>query len=376
MPPKRQRRQLIQAPPPLCLHDWPNDHTGQRNRVALPIPRFEDAMIVWVGFIVLVVTLLLLDLFVLHRKSEVMTIQQAFAWTGFWISLAMAFNVFVYLLYEENLFNFVGSNWHPGVGTTAAKEFLAGYLIEESLSVDNIFVIALIFAYFAIPAQNQRRVLFWGIFGAIVLRFIMIFLGAVLLKRFEWVEQVFGAILLLSAAKMMFMHEGSVEPEKSFAVRWVRRYYPVAPHLDGHHFFTMIDGKKAATRLLLALAVVETTDVIFAVDSIPAVFSVTRDPFIVFTSNVFAILGLRSLYFAIAGMLVRFRHLQKALVVLLAFIGIKMLLGFYYHLPIEWSLAIIISILAIGIIASIATDRGRVNGEPHHRPPHEPEDHS
>lgn len=317
-------------------------------------------MIIWVGFIALVVSLLLLDLFVLHRKEEAQTIRKAFAWTLFWISLALAFNVFVYFLYEQNWLDFVGPDWQSGAGRKAALEFFAGYLIEESLSVDNIFVIALIFSYFAIPVQNQRRVLFWGIFGAIVLRFIMISLGVVLLKKFEWIEQVFGAILLFSAAKMMFMHDGAVEPEKSFAVRLMRRFYPVAPHLEGHSFFTMVDGKKAATRLFLALVVVETTDVIFAVDSIPAVFSVTRDPFIVFTSNVFAILGLRSLYFAIAGMLTRFRHLQTALVALLAFIGVKMLLGFLFHIPIGWSLGVILAILAAGIVASVVNDRGRV----------------
>ena len=336
-------------------------------------------MVIWVGFIVLVVTLLLLDLFVLHRKTEVQTIQSALRWTLFWVSLALAFNVFVYFLYEYNLLDFVGDKWVAGIGTNRAMEFFAGYLIEESLSVDNIFVIALIFSYFSIPIQNQRRVLFWGIFGAIVLRFIMIWLGLKLLEEFEWVEVVFGVILLFSAAKMMFMHDGEVEPEKSFAVRLVRRFYPVAPHLDGHRFFTVFNGKKAATRLLLALVVVETTDVVFAVDSIPAVFSVvaSRDPFIVFTSNVFAILGLRSLYFAIAGMLVRFRYLQKALVVLLAFIGVKMLLNYFvFHISIGWSLAIIISILTIGIVASIASDRGRVNREMPNVPPPEPGDHS
>ncbi|MEX2170698.1 MAG: TerC family protein [Pirellulales bacterium] len=329
-------------------------------------------MIIWVSFIVLVVTLLLLDLFVLHRKEEVLTIRQAFLWTLFWIAVALMFNVMIYFLYEQNWLGWTDSEWHNLTGQEAAIQFFTGYVIEKSLSVDNIFVIALIFTYFAIPIQNQRRVLFWGIFGAVVLRGIMIALGTVLLKRFEWLEYVFGALLLFSASKMLFMREGELEPEKSFAVRMVRRFYPVAPHFDGHRFFTLVDGKKAATRLFLALVLVETSDVIFAIDSIPAVFAVTKDPFIVFTSNIFAILGLRALYFAVAGMLVRFRYLRTALVVLLAFVGTKMLLGHYIHISNVISLAIILTILMVGVVASIASNRGRVNRELQNESPQEP----
>lgn len=317
-------------------------------------------MTIWVGFLVLVGALLLLDLFVLHRKDEVLSIQKSLWWTLFWIAIAMIFNVAIYFQYEQNWMGWTDSPWHDLTGTEAAIQFFTGYVVEKSLSVDNIFVIAMIFTYFAIPPQNQRRVLFWGIFGAVVLRGIMIALGTVLLKKFEVLEYVFGLVLLFSAGKMLFMHSDNIEPEKSFAVRLVRRFIPVADHFEGHKFFIKLEGKRAATRLFLALVLVETSDVVFAVDSIPAVFAITKDPFIVFTSNIFAILGLRALYFAVAGMLGRFRYLQTALVVLLAFVGTKMLLGYYYHIPNLTSLAIILTILMIGIVASIVTDRGRV----------------
>jgi tellurite resistance protein TerC len=237
-------------------------------------------------------------------------------------------------------------------GRTAALQFLTGYLLEQSLSLDNVFVIALIFAYFRIPLAYQHRVLFWGILGALVMRGVMIALGAALIARFDWVVYVFGGILILTAARMLISGDEEPEPEKNWLIRLARRIYPVTPELHGERFFVDVAGRRAATPLFLVLLMVESSDVLFAVDSIPAIFAVTQDPFLVFTSNVFAILGLRNLYFAIAPLLGKFRYLKTALVFILAFVGVKMLLSHTMPIPTLWSLSMIIGILAVGVLAS------------------------
>jgi tellurite resistance protein TerC len=238
-------------------------------------------------------------------------------------------------------------------GRTAALEFLTGYLLEKSLSLDNIFVIALIFSYFRVPLAYQHRVLFWGVVGALALRGVMIAAGAALLHRFAWMTYVFGVILLLTAARLLISRHEALAPEDNLVVRLARRWLPFTTELDGARFFTARNGVRAATPLFLVLLLVETTDVMFAVDSIPAIFAVTDDAFIVYTSNVFAILGLRSLYFALAPMLDRFRYLKVSLVFVLAYIGVKMLLAHSHAIPASVSLAIVAGILGVGLLASL-----------------------
>jgi tellurite resistance protein TerC len=310
--------------------------------------------IIWVAFIAMVVAFLALDLGVFHRRPHAISIKEALAWTAFWIALALVFNGFVYMLYEHHWLDFGTSLRQELEGGEAALKFFTGYLVEKSLSVDNIFVIAMIFAYFGVPLQLQHRVLFWGILGALVLRGVMIAAGAALITKFAWTIYVFGALLLLTAGKLLVTRHDNLAPERNLLVRWVRKMYPVSRDFDGSRFFTTVDGKRAITPLFLALIVVESSDIFFAVDSIPAIFAITRDPFIVFTSNVFAILGLRSLYFAVAGMMARFRYLKMSLVFLLAFVGVKMLLAHHHPVPTLTSLAIIVGILGVGMVASIA----------------------
>ncbi len=313
---------------------------------------------VWVGFLVFVLVMVMLDLGVFHRKARVMSIPEALAWTAVWIVLALAFNVVVYFLYEVN--------WGGGAvvvtehltGQEAAVQFLTGYLLEKSLSVDNIFVIAMIFAFFKVPLAEQHRVLFWGVLGAVVLRGVMIALGVALVERFDWIVYVFGALLIASAVKMLVMRHDNLEPDRNIAVRLTRRFYPVSDTFDGSRFFTTLaDGRRAVTPLFLALVLVETSDVLFAIDSIPAIFAVTREPFLIFTSNVFAILGLRSLYFALAGMMDKFRYLKSSLVFVLAYVGVKMMLTHHHPIPNLISLAVIGGILSVGILASIVAGR-------------------
>ncbi|MCM2313405.1 MAG: TerC family protein [Steroidobacteraceae bacterium] len=313
--------------------------------------------LVWGGFLALFLTLLFLDLSVLHRESAELSVKQALFWTAVWVSVATSFTLVIYGLYEYRWLGFVPG---PGVrdGADAVVLFVTGYLLEWSLSVDNIFVIALIFAYLKIPALYQYRVLFWGIVGAIVLRGIMIIAGAALLSHFDWMFYVFGAILLVSALRMLREDDGE-EPDfgSSFPARLVRRFVPVTDELDRARFFVRRQGHLHATPLFVALVMVELTDVVFAVDSIPAILAVTRDPFIVFTSNAFAILGLRSLYFAVAGLMAMFRYLKYSLVLILAFVGVKMLLVQVYHVPNLVSLGIILGTLAGGILASLWATR-------------------
>ena len=308
--------------------------------------------IVWSGFFAIFLSVLVLDLSVLHRESRTMNVRQALVWTVVWIAVAMSFSALVYGLYEQNWFGWRSGPNDPA-GGEAALQYVTGYLLEWSLSVDNIFVIAVIFSFMKIPAQFQYRVLFWGIVGAILLRGAMIAMGAALIHAFDWMFYVFGAILLLSAARMLKTDEDQFDPGKSVLVRIARRVYPVTDRIDGDRFFTMIDGARAATPLFVTLLLVDFADVVFAVDSIPAIFAVTQDSFIVFTSNAFAILGLRSLYFAIAGMMMMFRYLKLSLIFILGFVGVKMMLHHHLEIPHLVSLAVIVGILAVGVIASL-----------------------
>jgi len=306
----------------------------------------------WVFFLALIGGLLALDLGLLRREAHAMGFREALTRSAIYISLGLAFNVLVFFLYENHWFGVGEHVGHPLDGSTAALQFFTGFLLEYSLSLDNVFVIAIIFNYFRIPLAYQHRVLFWGVLGALIMRGIMIALGAALIARFDWIIYVFGGILILTAVRMLFAGHENVDPEKNPVVRLARRLYPITPDLHGERFFVDWNGARAATPLFLVLLVVESTDVIFAVDSIPAIFAVTRDPFLVFTSNVFAILGLRSLYFAIAPLMDKFRYLKLSLVFVLAFVGVKMILSHHEPIPTQVSLSIIIGILALGVLAS------------------------
>jgi tellurite resistance protein TerC len=283
----------------------------------------------WGGFLALVLGLLALDLGVFHRKDRAIGVREALTWTVVWIALALAFDAFVW--------------WR--FGDQKAVEFLTGYLIEKSLSVDNLFVFLLVFATFKIPPALQHRVLFWGILTALVLRAAMILGGAALLERFEWLVYVFGAFLVLTGIRLLAHRQAEHHPEQTLAYRALRRVVPSTPRLEGHRFFVRQDGRWLATPLLLALALIEISDVVFALDSIPAIFGVTLDPFIVFTSNVFAILGLRSLYFAVAQLLGRFEYLKVGLAAVLVFIGAKMIAAPWVHVSAWASLAVVAALL-------------------------------
>ncbi|HEY5808588.1 MAG TPA: TerC family protein [Povalibacter sp.] len=312
-------------------------------------------LIVWIGFFAIFLSVLVLDLSVLHRESRTMSVRQALGWTVVWITVAMSFGALVYGAYEYHWF---GWRTDPDVpsGAEATLQYVTGYLLEWSLSVDNIFVIAVIFNFMKIPALYQYRVLFWGIVGAIVLRGVMIAAGAALIHTFDWMFYVFGAILLISAARMLKSDE-EFDPSTSILVRIARRVYPLTDKLDGERFFTMVNGARAATPLFVTLLLVDFADVVFAVDSIPAIFAVTQDPFIVFTSNAFAILGLRALYFAIAGLMVMFRYIKYSLIFILAFVGVKMMLHHHLEIPHALSLGIIVGFLLIGALASLWVSR-------------------
>ena len=314
----------------------------------------------YVGFIALVFVFLALDLGVFHRKAHVVSMKEALTWTVVWVCTALLFNVWIYFAYENHWLG-VGLNVAQldGVardvhGAEAAKLYLAGYLVEKSLAMDNVFVIAIVFSYFAVPALYQHRVLFWGILGALVMRGVMIAVGAKLIQSFDWIIYVFGGFLILTAIKMLFAGDEQVDPSKNPLVRLVKRFMPVTDKYEGDKFFTRVNGVRAATPLFLALAVVEFTDLIFAVDSIPAIFAITADPFIVFTSNIFAILGLRSLYFCLASLMGKFRYLKPSLIAILFFVGIKMMLVHTpYKVDTGVSLAVVVGILIAGVVASI-----------------------
>jgi len=307
----------------------------------------------WFGFIVFVLTMLALDLGVFHRHAHVVSVREALSWCGVCAALSLVFTVVLYFMYENHWLGMGLKEGHTEDGWKAAIDYLTGYIIEMSLSLDNIFVIAVIFGYFCVPELYQHRVLFWGILGALIMRGVMIAAGAALITRFEWIIYVFGGLLILTAVKMLITNNEDIHPDRNPLVRLARRFYPVTPNYEGEHFFSRIDGRRAVTPLFLVLLVVESTDVLFAVDSIPAIFAITRDPFIVFTSNVFAILCLRSMYFALAGMISKFRYLKVSLVFVLAYVGVKMLLSHHVHIPTLVSLSVIVGMLAVGILASI-----------------------
>jgi len=312
---------------------------------------------IWVGFFALVAGLLALDLGVLNRKAHVIGLRESLGWTAFWVSLALAFNVLVYFLYEGRWGGAGGAVGGPAGGWEAAVLFFNGYVLEESLSMDNMFVIALIFAYFKVPREHQHRTLFWGIVGALMLRGAMIGAGTALAHRFAWMMYVFGLILVASAVKMLLVGDKQVDPGRNLLVRLTRRLFPVAAGFEGQRFFTRADGRRAITPLFLVLLMVESADVVFAVDSIPAILGVTTDPFLVMTSNAFAILGLRSLFFALSAILDKFRYLKVSLVLVLVFIGVKMVLGcetrVILKIPTTLSLAVVVAILAVGAAASL-----------------------
>jgi tellurite resistance protein TerC len=307
---------------------------------------------IWLIFLVFIVSMVCLDLGVFHRKTKVPSVRDALIWTTIWIATALVFNVGVFMLYENNYEWASLATEHMG-GQQAASQFLLGFVLEKSLSIDNIFVIAMIFAYFNVPRKYQHRVLFWGILGAIILRGLMIAVGVSLIEEFEWITYLFGALLLYTSAKMLLLRHETVEPGDNPLIRLFRRWLPISNEFHGKRFFVKEDGRWVATSLFLALLMVESSDVIFAVDSIPAVMAVTRDPFIIFTSNIFAILGLRSLYFVLAGYMDRFRYLKQSLVFVLAYVGIKMIMSNHYPIPNGASMAVILGILSVGILASI-----------------------
>ena len=291
---------------------------------------------IWVAFITFIVGMLAIDLGIVQRKAHVVPFREAFIWTGVWVSIALAFGVVTWV-------------WRGG---TVAQEYIAGYLIEWSLSVDNVFVWILIFTHFAVPKEYQHRVLFWGVLGAIVLRLIFILGGTALLNRFHWIIYVFGALLLVTAYRFLVRKEQETSVEESVVLRFVRRFIPLTENYEGQQLIVKRGNRRVATPLFAVLVMVEATDVVFAVDSIPAIFAITRDAFVVFSSNALAILGLRSLYFVLAGAVARFRYLRPSLGVLLAFVGAKMLLSEVVHISTQISLAVIVAILGTGIVAS------------------------
>jgi tellurite resistance protein TerC len=297
-----------------------------------------DNLWLWIGFNAFVLVMLALDLGVFHRKAHVVSFKESIAWTVVWVTLALLFNLGV----------------AHTMGDQKGLEFFTGYVIEKSLSVDNVFVFALLFSYFAVPQLYQHKVLFWGILGALVMRAVMIFVGAALIEKFAWIIYVFGAFLILTGIKMIVKRDEEIHPERNPLVRWFKKLMPVTSDYRGDKFFVRENGIRMATPLFVVLLLVEFSDLIFAVDSIPAIFAVTKDPFIVYTSNVFAILGLRSLYFALAGVMDKFHYLKIGLGVVLSFVGVKMLLG---HTP--WkidthvSLGVIVGVLAVSIIVSL-----------------------
>ena len=313
----------------------------------------------WIGFNLFVLAMLALDLGVFHRSAHAVTVKEATIWSVVWISLAMVFNLGIYLFWNQLVPNSAYSNGD------AALSFFTGYLIEKSLSVDNIFVFVLIFSYFSVPPQYQHRVLFWGILGALVMRAILILVGAALIKEFHWIIWIFGAFLIFTGIKMAFHKNEELHPEDNPLIKLFRRMMPVTQNYDGSKFFVRNAGKLMATPLFLVLLMIESTDLIFAVDSIPAIFAVTQEPFIVYTSNVFAILGLRSLYFLLAGVMDKFHYLKLGLSVVLTFVGIKMLMpdlsalltGVSYKIPTLVSLGVVAGILAIAVAASLIRAR-------------------
>jgi tellurite resistance protein TerC len=307
----------------------------------------EGKALYWILFNVFVLLMLALDLGIFNRKAHEVKMKEALIWSGVWIVLALTFNLWLYF------------NYTPPEGFTSAEsalQFLTGYVIEKSLSVDNIFVFVLIFSFFKVPAIYQHKVLFWGIIGALVMRVIFIFAGVALINQFAWIIYIFGAFLIFTGIKLVTQKDKELHPEKNPVLKLFKRFFRVSETYDGGKFFTIQNSKKVATPLFVVLIMIETTDLIFAVDSIPAILAVTQDPFIVYSSNVFAILGLRSLYFALAGLVKLFHYLHYGLAAILVLVGVKMILNHYYAAKIistELSLLLIVGILAASVVSSI-----------------------
>lgn len=299
---------------------------------------------VWIGFIAFVLLMLALDLGVFHRKSHEVKIKEALIWSAVWISIAMLFNYGIYVY----------------MGEIKAMEFLTGYVIEKSLSIDNLFVFIMIFSYFNVDKKYQHKVLFWGIIGALIMRSIFIFAGVALINKFHWIIYIFGAFLIFTGAKMLFQKDEKMDPDKNPLVRLFKRFYPVSDTMHGDRFFVKINAKTVATPLFVVLLLVEFTDLIFAVDSIPAIMAITSDPFIIFTSNVFAILGLRALYFALAGITQYFHYIKYGLSAILVFVGLKMVMVDFYKIPVMASLFTILGILVISVVASLLLPKKEV----------------
>ena len=299
----------------------------------------------WIGFSAFVLLMLFLDLFVFHKKSHEVKIKEAIIWSIIWISLALSFNYLVYLWF----------------GKVKAMEFLTAYIIEKSLSVDNLFVFIMIFSFFNIKGEYQHKILFWGILGALIMRIIFIFAGIQLIQNFHWIVYVFGVFLIYTGIKIPFEKDKNIEPDKNPLVRLFKKFMPVTNELHGDKFFVKINAKTSATPLFITLIIIEFSDLIFAVDSIPAVLAISDDVFIVYTSNVFAILGLRALYFALAGIVKYFRYLKFGLAAILVFVGVKMCITGFYKFPVLWSLLIIASFLIISMVASLIHTDKNVN---------------
>ena len=307
----------------------------------------SESFVLWTAFNLFVLGMLALDLGVFHRKSHEVGIKEALTWTSVWITFAMLFNLFIYYYFDKE----------------KAVEFFTGYIIEKSLSVDNIFVIIMIFAYFKVPTAYQHKVLFWGILGALVMRVIFILAGIELIHRFHWLIYVFGGFLVVTGIKMLTSGDIKLEPEKNPLAKLARKIFPFTPTFEGDRFFVRRETKLWATPLFLVVVLIEATDLIFAVDSIPAILAISDDSFIVYTSNVFAILGLRSLYFALAGAEKYFQYLKHGLSTILIFVGIKMCITDIYKIPVDLSLIIIVFVLTIAILASVAAQKSRNNNK-------------
>jgi len=306
-------------------------------------------MLVWGIFIAVILIFLALDLGVFNRTPHIISTKEATKWTAIWVTISFIFSGVIYWLYSSGLI----ANSDNLTPTDATIKYITGYLIELSLSVDNIFVIAVIFTSFKIPQKYQHRVLFWGILGAIIFRALMIFFGVLLINKFSFTTYVFGAFLIFTAYRMLVSKDESFNPKKSFVYKQIRRFIPITSKMNGEHFFIKLRHITAATPLFIALIIIEFTDVLFALDSIPAILAITSDPFLVFTSNIFAILGLRSMYFFLSNMLERFHHLKFSLIAILTFVGIKLILAHYFKFP-EWvSLSVIAISLLSGIFVSV-----------------------
>lgn len=301
----------------------------------------EHSLLLWGLFNVFVIAMLIVDLMVFHKKEQEETIRKALIWTGVWIALACIFGVGVYYY----------------MGPSTAIDYFTGYLIEKSLSVDNIFVFLLVFSYFKVPAKYQHKVLFWGIFGALVMRLFFIFTGVALLERFEWIIYVFGAFLVYTGIRLAMEKDKEVHPERNPILKLSRRFIPMTRSYHGSKFFIRKMGRWIATPMFVVLIVIESTDLIFAIDSIPAILAITRDEFIIYSSNAFAILGLRALYFALSGIMKLFYYLHYGLSLILIFVGVKMLIADIYHIPTPWALAFVAGTLTVSVVISIMFPR-------------------